>query len=114
MEEEEDLLRAQLPKSLESNAKRSFTVTLPSLLSSFLLRLPSRVKSSFTSLIFDSPDCPSDHTGRTGAALAAMCDGHNERGPIGGLAFNVLSPLFLLAADKAQGNRYHTSERKTA
>ena len=64
MEEEEDLLRAQLPKSLESNAKRSFTVTLPSLLSSFLLRLPSRVKSSFTSLIFNSPDCPSDHTGR--------------------------------------------------
>ena len=44
------------------------------------------------------PDCPSDHTG---AALAAMCDGHNERGPIGGLACIVLSPLFLLAADKA-------------
>ena len=43
-----------------------------------------------------------------------MCDGHNERGPIGGLAFNVLSPLFLLAADKASGNRYHASERKTA
>ena len=49
MEEEEDLLRAQLPKSLESNAKRSFTVTLslPHSPSSLLSPLLISSSSSF-------------------------------------------------------------------